>query len=64
MIKTIEYKVLDCNLNAPEGICKYEFEKAINELAKDRWEPLIFESKFRVIMARTIIKATADEPLG
>ena len=54
MIKTIEYKILDCGFNAPAGICEYEFKKSINELAKDRWEPLFPISKYRIIMARTI----------
>ena len=53
-MRTIEYKILDCEFNAPEAMKEYEFEKAINELAKDRWEPLLSQSKFRVIMARTI----------
>jgi len=53
-MKTIEYKILDCGFNAPERVCEYELEKAINELAKDRWEPLFPFSKYRILLARTI----------
>ena len=62
MMKTIEYKIVDCGFNAPEWECEHAFEKTINELAEDRWEPLFPISKYRIIMARTI--TPSDTPIS
>ena len=62
-MKTIEYKILDCGFNAPEVINEYEFEKAINELADDRWEPLFPFSKYRMLLARAIV-TPSDTPIS